>query len=314
METINADSTRLIKSALFFTVTAISVALTCVFFVSHFRFQDLYQVSPLANYILVTIIGLTAADVGALAWRHISVHHCETARQVNLSHIMIGLTLLVTTLTTFGGLADAITAGSMIPVELNGYINWIILSVVALEFIVGSFFFDLSGAELSIQREVIGVITTEANEVINSIRASLGESRADRVQALSDSAAQRADLSIRQVLGRNTVHIPALPSPHHPAEPPTIQFAAASPALPPRLEPRPVPGFNAAPDDADCNLIAWSDTAMPVVIDVGAQSVLAAEIGRRRQENPALHYAVVRAADLAHLSGDPLPDFFGRSQ
>lgn len=53
---------------------------------------------------------------------------------------------------------------------------------------------------------------------------------------------------------------------------------------------------------------------LPVVIDVGSQGVLTAELEQRRRENPGLLYAVIVAADLHYVAGDALPDFFGPRQ
>lgn len=132
-----------------------------------------------------------------------------------------------------------------------------------------------------------------------------------RLREAADAGADRyfRDLGIEDIPG-------LAPLPQTPA--PIAQLSSASPAPAPRLQPRALPGPNAAPadpdPDPDCNLIAWADGQLPVVVDVGAQTTLIAEIAPRRAQNPGLHYAVITAADHRHIDGDQLPDFFGRSQ
>ena len=219
MERINTTRNQFIRRFFFFALALTSVILTSIFFLTHLRFAWLEQQSALLHAAFVLLLGLVSADVGALVWRRIWLHGCESAAQVIIAQAMMTLTLLMAALTTLGGMAEARIGGSILPPSADEWISWATMLTLSAEFIAGAFLFDVFNPFNTVRRELIAATATDAADVASEVALRLRDGRESRVAALSAEISRAGDAAILETLSINRRDLDDAPRSHPVATP-----------------------------------------------------------------------------------------------
>lgn len=211
MSTIQKNRNEALRRALFFSLAAISVGLTATFFSRNLRFQSLENISPILGITVSILLGLLSADLGALIWREIYLRSCRSAPQVLISQVMMGLTLLLASATTLAAIGEAYVGASLMPESWGVWLGWLVVLVVAVEFIFGSFLFTLFSPETKIDRQIMESLIEDAEAVSNQVRIEMERNRDARVRALADQLSAEADMMIYAALSSNPRGLPSPP-------------------------------------------------------------------------------------------------------
>ena len=204
MSQIKSNRAGILKRLLFGALALISIVLTAQYFVQYVSFPLMDRIHPIIATVAVITLGLLAADVGALLWRSVLHNNCRSAAQVNIAYIMIAVTLTMATVTTMMGIADAFNGAELVPATWHQWIGWLIVLVIAIEFLGGAFLFSFFDPEQTIAREIMAAVVDDADQTVLALRAKMGEGRDRRVAALSDQLSTQANQLIYNSLAANS--------------------------------------------------------------------------------------------------------------
>lgn len=203
MQKVKRNRSDFLKKLLFWALAAVSILLTASYFIQYIELPIVSNIHPILATVAVLGLGLLAADVGALAWRSVLHNNCRSAAQVNIAYAMIAVTLTMATATTVFGIADAFNGAELIPASWHEWMGWLIVGVIALEFVGGAFLFSFFDPEQRIAREIMAAVVDDAEETAQALTTKLTKGRADRVATLSSQLANMADGLIMDSLAVN---------------------------------------------------------------------------------------------------------------
>lgn len=208
MTEITRNRNSVLKRGLFFALAGVSILLTAGFFTRNVRFESLDNIHPIFGTFVSVCMGLIAADIGALAWREIYLRSCRSAAQVFIAQTMIGLTLLMATVTTIIGIGESYSGVALIPDSWGVWIGWLIVLTIGIEFIGGAFLFSLYEPEVMVQREIMSALVEDSAAVALEIRGEMEKRRNQRVRVLTDQLTRSADQLIYDSLSSNSRTLP----------------------------------------------------------------------------------------------------------
>jgi hypothetical protein len=121
---------------------------------------------------------------------------------------MIGLTLIMATLTTVFGITEAYAGARILPPSADPIVGAMVILSLSAQFVGGSFLFALLSPQNTIQREIVAAMVTDSEEVAKQVKMELSKSREDRVKRLADQLSINGDRYIMSALSENTRAIP----------------------------------------------------------------------------------------------------------
>jgi len=203
MDKIKETKHSLLKRFLFGALATISIVLTAQYFIQYVSFPLMDQVHPILATVAVLALGLLAADVGAILWKGVLHNNCRSSLQVWIAYIMIGVTLTMATVTTMFGIADAFNGAELVPASWHEWVGWMIVVVIAIEFLGGAFLFSFFEPEQTIAREIMSAVVDDADAVVKAVRTKMADGRDQRVAQLSDQISTQADTLIYSTRSTN---------------------------------------------------------------------------------------------------------------
>ncbi len=203
MRQVKRNRSEFLKRLLFWALALVSIVLTASYFIQYVSLPIVDRIHPILATVAVVGLGLLAADVGALAWRSVLHNNCKSAAQVNIAYVMIAVTLTMATATTIFGIADAFNGAELIPASWHQWMGWLIVLVIALEFVGGSFLFSFFDPEQRIAREIMAAVVDDAEQTAQALAGKLSDGRNARVDALSKQLATYGDAMIYDSLAVN---------------------------------------------------------------------------------------------------------------
>lgn len=203
---IETKRSSFVAKMFFFMLGAISMVLTALFFARYMEFELLNRFHPVAGLVFSVLMGLLAADLGAILWIQIYLKHCRSSEQVNLALAGVVITVIMSVATTVMAIAEIFTGADLIPDNWMTWVGLLVIFVLASEFLL-VLLFKLYDPDSKMQREITSAMTTDQAALGRELQAKLNATRALRVGELASDLEVHADGDIRRKLsidGRGT--------------------------------------------------------------------------------------------------------------